>query len=168
MVFSVADTGTGIREDVRPHLFEPFFTTKELGRGTGLGLSTVYGIVTTAGGQLRYDTATGRGTTFRVYLPAAKDGTADSGTALSHPGTGARTSPPAAPIQLLIPRRAPLPRTVPRGRLPCGCSSWRMFRRSVRWRCRYFSDAEFSVTEAEDADDAIGKLHAMSIHPTCS
>ena len=71
VVLSVTDTGTGIREDVQPHLFEPFFTTKELGHGTGLGLSTVYGIVTTAGGKLRDETAAGRGTTFRVYFPLA-------------------------------------------------------------------------------------------------
>src|SRR5205823_1463329 len=70
-VLSVADTGTGIPEEVRPHLFEPFFTTKEIGKGTGLGLSSVYGIATTAGGHVRYDTAPGRGTTFRIYLPAA-------------------------------------------------------------------------------------------------
>src|SRR5439155_12128826 len=73
-VLSVAVTGTGIPEAVRPHLFEPFFTTKEIGKGTGLGLSSVYGIATTAGGHVRYDTAPGRGTTFRVYLPAAPVG----------------------------------------------------------------------------------------------
>jgi hypothetical protein len=71
VVLSVTDTGTGIPDDVRPHLFEPFFTTKEVGKGTGLGLPTVYGIVTGAGGHLRFHTAPGQGTTFRAYLPAA-------------------------------------------------------------------------------------------------
>jgi len=69
VVLSVADTGGGIPEAVRPHVFDPFFTTKELGKGTGLGLSTVYGIVANAGGHVRFDTALGVGTTFRVYFP---------------------------------------------------------------------------------------------------
>ena len=68
---SVADTGTGIPEDVVPHMFEPFFTTKEEGVGTGLGLSTVYGIVTQSGGSIAVDTAPGAGTAITVYLPAA-------------------------------------------------------------------------------------------------
>ena len=73
VVLSVADSGEGIPEHVRPHVFDPFFTTKELGKGTGLGLSTVYGIVSQAGGHVRFDSAVGAGTTFRVYLPATDD-----------------------------------------------------------------------------------------------
>jgi PAS domain S-box-containing protein len=70
-VVAVADTGVGMGPEVRAHLFEPFFTTKPEGRGTGLRLATVYGIVTQAGGFLTVDSEPGRGSTFRVWLPQA-------------------------------------------------------------------------------------------------
>jgi len=69
----IEDTGTGIDPSVLPHIFEPFVTTKPQGLGTGLGLSTVYGIVQQTGGTIRVDTTPGRGSRFSVYLPRAED-----------------------------------------------------------------------------------------------
>lgn len=68
-VISVADTGRGIEPEHMPHLFEPFFTTKKAGEGTGLGLSTVYGIVKQNSGFIDFQTERGIGTTFSIYLP---------------------------------------------------------------------------------------------------
>ncbi len=70
ILLSVADTGSGIPSDVLPHIFEPFFTTKLPDKGTGLGLSTVASIVRNQGGCIDIETELGRGTEFKVYLPA--------------------------------------------------------------------------------------------------
>jgi len=79
--FEVEDSGHGIPAAIRERIFEPFFTTKEPGKGTGLGLSVVHGIVATHGGRVEVETEEGRGTRFRVVLPAA--------------GTDGEAAPPA-------------------------------------------------------------------------
>lgn len=69
VLLQVSDNGSGIPEDVKQSIFEPFFTTKPAGSGTGLGLSTVFGIVQSGGGWIDVDTEVGKGTTFSIYLP---------------------------------------------------------------------------------------------------
>lgn len=91
IIIAVTDTGCGMSEEVLQRAFEPFFTTKDVGKGTGLGLAMSYGIITQAGGRIAAESTPGRGSTFRIYLPATMEPAATLTTAgfpMPHPGNG--------------------------------------------------------------------------------
>jgi CheY-like chemotaxis protein len=97
VMLQVADTGVGMDPETRARIFEPFFTTKEVNEGTGLGLSTVHGIVSQHGGVVLVDSVVGQGTTFRILLPRA-----DAAPESVMPGPALSTTPRGSETVLVV------------------------------------------------------------------
>ena len=120
VVASVGDTGTGIPSEVLPHVFEPFFTTKPRGSGTGLGLSSAWGVIKAMGGDIRVHTSPG-GSRFDLRIPEAPPGVRAPPTIISAPlpnadapSTPPPPPPPLAPLLLLVDDQAPVLRATKR------------------------------------------------------
>ena len=112
VVLTVSDTGVGMTREVQNRMFEPFFTTKEIGKGTGLGLASVYGIVQQSGGTIRVESEVGRGTTFRIYLPRVE--AMASVTASANVPASGRSRPPRGTTVLVVEDDVPLRRVTGR------------------------------------------------------
>jgi len=137
----VTDTGHGMDEKTKAHIFEPFFTTKEVGKGTGLGLATVYGVVKQSGGFIWVESAPNKGTTFEIYLPLA------SGPVMRVDGEAKPSAAAGGHETVLVVEDEPDVREL---------------------ACRFLRVKGYSVLEAKDGADAIevaaghdGPIHAV-------
>jgi two-component system cell cycle sensor histidine kinase/response regulator CckA len=108
VMIAVHDTGIGMDEEIRERIFEPFFTTKQMGRGTGLGLASVYGAVKGHGGYIDVESEIGKGTTFRIYLPVKRSANAEVSADTLHEEHGAVQSKNRGTILLVDDEQAVL------------------------------------------------------------
>jgi signal transduction histidine kinase/ActR/RegA family two-component response regulator len=138
-LLSVTDTGQGMDEETKAHIFEPFFTTKEVGKGTGMGLATVYGVVKQSGGFIWVESTPGKGTTFEIYLPHTRG-------ARTEDTTEAKTS------------------AIPRGNETVLVVEDEAAVRELA--CEFLKSAGYSVLEAKNGADALETIarHSTPIH----
>ncbi len=148
ILLTVTDTGAGMDAQTLPHIFEPFFTTKAKGVGTGLGLSTVYGIVRQGGGWIYVESEVGRGTTFRIYLPRI----AVIAT-IPEPTVAARTPPRGSETVLVVEDQEQVRRLIVDALKSCG------------YRIVEAKDGDEALTEAGKYPDAIHLLLTDVVMP---